>query len=143
MINPPDSVKKFQSFHDTMVRHFGALENALYAAEVECGGPDDKFGSDMPDCKVCSFFKHGAYCPLHYIREAIGDHVVQHDLTICSDKSCGTCDHKGRQKSFKESCPRVNELLFRGGDLSATTIIEDTKANGCQHHCPKKPAEVS
>ena len=55
-----------------------------------------------------------------------------------TEKHCGSCGHKGLRKWFKETCPRVDELLFRGGNKSATQIIEDTKANGCLHYCSKQ-----
>jgi len=46
---------------------------------------------------------------------------------------CKDCTHKGLRNWFKETCPRVDELLFRGGNKSATQIIEETRKNGCQH----------
>lgn len=49
---------------------------------------------------------------------------------------CLICGHHRGRKSFKESCPRVNDLLFRGGDYSAAQIMEETERNGCPHAIP-------
>jgi hypothetical protein len=48
--------------------------------------------------------------------------------------SCTTCGHHKGHKTFKESCPRVKELLFLGGNKSATQVMDETKIGGCLYH---------
>ena len=72
-------------FGDKMARYHAAMENALYAAEIECNNPH--WGS------ICSFkdrecpfkgklFSEGAIsvCKLRSYRVLLGDHVPQHDI---------------------------------------------------------------
>jgi hypothetical protein len=78
------------------------------------------------------FVKHG----IRRVREhAVSNpnHSISQGKDGDKPNNCIHCgDHEGR-KTFSESCPRVNELMFRKGDKSATQIMQDTLHNGCLH----------
>jgi 16S rRNA G966 N2-methylase RsmD len=44
---------------------------------------------------------------------------------------CGTCGHHKGRKTFHESCPRLGELLFKGGTKSAKVLMDETAATPC------------
>ena len=46
---------------------------------------------------------------------------------------CGTCGHHKGRKTFHESCPRLSELLFKGGTKSAKVLMDETAATPCEH----------
>jgi len=46
--------------------------------------------------------------------------------------SCGTCGHHKGRKTFHETCPRLGELLFKGGDKSAKVLMEETARTKCE-----------
>lgn len=70
---PPNSVKKFQQFEDTMLRYHGEIERVLFAAEVECPHNSEILNAILPDCKEpCRFRKGTRYCPLPTLRRVIG-----------------------------------------------------------------------
>ena len=50
---------------------------------------------------------------------------------------CGTCGHHKGRKTFHESCPRLGELLFKGGTKSAKVLMEETAAIPCEHWIKK------
>jgi len=58
------------------------------------------------------------------------------------ERSCLTCGHHKGRKSFAETCPRKDELLFNGGTRSASQLMSLTFIDGCEHATPKpeKPA---
>jgi len=65
-------------------------------------------------------------------------HILATGIYVAPElRVCGTCRHHRGHKSFEETCPRVNELLFRQGIRTATQIMDDTKANGCLYHKSK------
>ena len=45
---------------------------------------------------------------------------------------CGTCGHHKGRKTFHETCPRLGELLFKGGTKSAKVLMEETAGH---HPC--------
>jgi len=47
--------------------------------------------------------------------------------------TCGTCGHHKGRKTFYDSCPRLGELLFKGGTKSAKVLIEETQVDRCEH----------
>lgn len=47
-------------------------------------------------------------------------------------KCCGTCGHHKGRKTFHESCPRLGELLFKGGTKSARVLMDETASNPCE-----------
>ena len=66
-------------FNDKMQRYLATMENALYAAEQECNQRNGcKFQTDTT-CPFCD--DDNPSCKLQQIRDAIGDHVIQHDFT--------------------------------------------------------------
>jgi hypothetical protein len=44
---------------------------------------------------------------------------------------CGTCGHHKGRKTFHDSCPRLGELLFKGGTKSAKVLMDETAATPC------------
>jgi hypothetical protein len=62
---------------------------------------------------------------------------------------CLRCEHHKGRKTFKESCSRINELLFKGGDKTAAQLMQDTAKNPCPFfinklgHFPDAKADVS
>jgi hypothetical protein len=52
--------------------------------------------------------------------------------------TCGTCGHHKGRKTFHESCPRLGELLFKGGTKSAKVLMEETQRDRCPHWFDKK-----
>jgi len=51
--------------------------------------------------------------------------------------TCGTCGHHKGRKTFHESCPRLGELLFKGGTKSAKVLMEETARDPCEHWISK------
>lgn len=58
--------------------------------------------------------------------------------------TCGTCGHHKGRKSFHETCPRLGELLFKGGTKSAKVLMEETQRDRCEHWVEKgsTPGEI-
>lgn len=55
---------------------------------------------------------------------------------------CGICGHHKGRKTFHDTCPRLNELLFKGGTKSAKVLMEETTRERCPLAIPrpeKKP----
>lgn len=50
---------------------------------------------------------------------------------------CGTCGHHKGRKTFHESCPRLGEMLFKGGTKSAKVLMEETAVTPCEHWIKK------
>jgi len=46
---------------------------------------------------------------------------------------CRSCGHHKGRKTFHESCPRLGELLFKGGTKSAKVLMDETAATQCEH----------
>ena len=59
-------------------------------------------------------------------------------------KCCGTCSHHKGRKTFYDTCPRLGELLFKGGTKSAKVLMEETSRENCEHWIrkPKKENQV-
>lgn len=68
-----DSMK----FAEKMQKYHAAMENALYAAEIEC--PDNEVHL-CHECRFASGTNMKNVCPLDILRDALGDHVPQHDI---------------------------------------------------------------
>ena len=45
---------------------------------------------------------------------------------------CGTCGHHKGRKTFHDTCPRLCELMFKGGTKSAKVLMDETAGN---HPC--------
>jgi hypothetical protein len=54
-----------------------------------------------------------------------------------SPESCPHCENYSSKVTVKESCPRKDELLFRGGHLTGEQLIQDAKQFGCHGFCKK------
>ena len=54
-------------------------------------------------------------------------------------KCCGTCGHHKGRKTFHEACPRLGELLFKGGTKSAKVLMDETASEPCPHWIEKDP----
>lgn len=52
--------------------------------------------------------------------------------------ACGTCGHHKGRKTFHSSCPRLGELLFKGGTKSAKVLMEETQRDRCEHWVTKE-----
>jgi site-specific DNA-methyltransferase (adenine-specific) len=50
---------------------------------------------------------------------------------------CGTCGHHKGRKTFHDSCPRLGELLFKGGTKSAKVLMEETSRTPCEQYIEK------
>jgi hypothetical protein len=48
-----------------------------------------------------------------------------------SEENCHECEHYSSKNTVKESCPRKDELLFRGGTKTGAQLIQDTVTYGC------------
>ncbi len=46
---------------------------------------------------------------------------------------CTSCGHHKTLRTFYPSCPRLPDLLFKGGALSADQLMAETLADGCEH----------
>jgi hypothetical protein len=57
--------------------------------------------------------------------------------------SCGICGHHKGRKTFYETCPRLGDLLFKGGTKSAKVLMDETSINSCEHWIqkPKKKCQ--
>lgn len=56
---------------------------------------------------------------------------------------CGTCGHHKGRKTFHPTCPRLGELLFKGGTKSAKVLMEETQRERCEHWIVKQSEEKS
>ncbi|HOX36267.1 MAG TPA: DNA methyltransferase, partial [Methanoregulaceae archaeon] len=56
--------------------------------------------------------------------------------------SCGTCGHHKGRKTFHDSCPRLGELLFKGGTKSAKVLMEETAREKCEQWIRKDDGEA-
>ena len=52
-------------------------------------------------------------------------------------KCCPTCSHHKTRKTFEETCPRLPDLMFKGGKLSANDLMLETSLKDCEHWIPK------
>lgn len=52
--------------------------------------------------------------------------------------TCGTCGHHKGRKTFHPSCPRLGELLFKGGTKSAKVLMQETERDRCEHWVSKE-----
>ena len=48
-------------------------------------------------------------------------------------KCCPTCAHHKIKKTFEETCPRKDDLMFNGGHLSAMALMLETSLKDCEH----------
>ena len=64
------------------------------------------------------------------------DHVIKGGLCEC-ETTCGNCGHHKGRKTFHESCPRLPDLMFKGGKLSAHDLMEEIQRDDCPHKIPK------
>jgi hypothetical protein len=56
--------------------------------------------------------------------------------------SCLTCGHHKARKTFHETCPRLPDLMFKGGTYSAEQLMKETLLQGCYHWMVKEKAPV-
>lgn len=56
--------------------------------------------------------------------------------------TCGTCGHHKGRKTFHESCPRLGELLFKGGTKSAKVLMQETERESCGHWISKEKFSI-
>lgn len=63
-------------------------------------------------------------------REEIPETPVEPD-------GCLICGHFKGRKTFLESCPRHNDLMFKGGQYSASRLMAETAIEGCSGMIPK------
>jgi transcriptional regulator with XRE-family HTH domain len=92
----------------------------------------------LTDCDIAA-----EYCEKKSWHQGCRDEAVQafhrkfpKALSIFSPKPeehCGTCGHHKTKKTFKESCPRLPELMFKGGKLSAAELMSETGRLSCDH----------
>jgi hypothetical protein len=54
--------------------------------------------------------------------------------------SCLTCGHHKDRKTFHETCPRLPDLMFKGGTYSAEQLMKETLLQGCCHWMVKEKA---
>ena len=56
---------------------------------------------------------------------------------------CTNCGHFKGRKSFKESCTRLKDLMFKGGEYSAARLMAEVEDGGCLGWTeqPEKPAK--
>ena len=63
------------AFREKMERYKAGMEFNLYAAEQACQNGDCKDG--------CPWDMSGLFqCKLHFLRDLLGDHVIQHDCMV-------------------------------------------------------------
>jgi hypothetical protein len=104
-----------------------------------CGVPFDR---DCIFCAVKLNCKHYGKPANNCLRK---DPAPQPYVQHC----CGTCGHHKGRKTFHDSCPRLGELLFKGGTKSAKVLMDETAATECEHwtdipgylYAGKKPEE--
>lgn len=51
---------------------------------------------------------------------------------------CTNCGHFKGRRTFRESCTRLKDLMFKGGEYSAARLMAETEADGCLGWNPKK-----
>jgi len=144
--------------------------------EDDCKGEDDPKclmkrtkGPSRPDpenpitetCIECEVFKDcsthdpraGCQNTVKAIKEAQKDrdHGTGGGPQPFVQHCCGTCGHHKGRKTFHDSCPRLGELLFKGGKKSAKVLMDETAATPCEHwtdvpgdlYAGKKPEKES
>jgi hypothetical protein len=97
------------------------IPNAVWCESREC----DRFDLKAETCTTGSMSLPIAgmhYCPVE--KEKTNAPFIQH--------CCGTCGHHKGRKTFHESCPRLGELLFKGGTKSAKVLMEETQREQCE-----------
>ena len=78
-----DHTRDLLKERERLDQYYGALENALYAAEVSCTAKVDGL-NDVPECVGCRFcgssiFLNPGACKRKALRLILGEHVEQHD----------------------------------------------------------------
>jgi hypothetical protein len=95
--------------------HAGCENEALKSAE---------FDRDCIFCAVKMSCKHYGKPANNCLRkDPAPEPFVQH--------CCWTCGHHKGRKTFHDSCPRLGELLFKGGTKSAKVLMDETAATPC------------
>jgi len=102
----------------------GARPVELHAACLECEGRDDCRTHDP---------RAGCLDTIKAIQEARKerDHGTGGGPQDYVQHCCGTCGHHKGRKTFHDSCPRLGELLFKGGTKSAKVLMEETQGEQC------------
>jgi hypothetical protein len=97
----------------------------LHAACLDCEGRDDCRTHDP---------KAGCLDTVKAIQEAQKerDHGTGGGPQPFVQHCCGTCGHHKGRKTFHETCPRLGELLFKGGTQSAKVLMEETQREQCE-----------
>jgi hypothetical protein len=77
------------------------------------------------------------YCPTqHLVDDERKRKAATSPLIV---RWCGNCGHHKARKTFHESCPRLPDLMFKGGKLSADQLMIETACEKkCDHWFPKE-----
>jgi len=77
------------------------------------------------------------YCPTqHLVDDERKRKAATSPLIV---RWCGNCGHHKARKTFHESCPRLPDLMFKGGKLSADQLMNETACEKkCDHWFPKE-----
>jgi len=102
----------------------------LHAACLECEGREDCRTHDP---------RAGCLDTVKAIQQAQKDrdHCTGGGPQPVQEGCCGTCGHHRGRKSFHESCPRLDELVFKKGPKSAKVLMEETQREKCEHWISK------
>jgi hypothetical protein len=77
------------------------------------------------------------YCPTQHLVDE--DRKRKAAISPLIVRWCGNCGHHKARKTFHESCPRVPDLMFKGGKLSADQLMNETACEKkCEHWFPKE-----
>ncbi|MDP3564919.1 MAG: hypothetical protein Q8R70_10565, partial [Methanoregula sp.] len=77
--------------------------------------------------------KEQTYCPTQHLAEKERGHGTGGGPQPYVQHCCGTCGHHKSRKTFYDSCPRLGELLFKGGTKSAKVLMDETASTPCEH----------
>lgn len=84
-------------------------------------------------CIACDIFKE---CEL---KNPGPDCHQKNEAPVTEKKGgCTNCGHHKTKKSFKESCTRLKDLMFKGGEYSAARLMAEVEADGCLGWIPRE-----
>ncbi|PKG31347.1 MAG: hypothetical protein CW742_13880 [Methanoregula sp.] len=116
--------------HEGCLQEFLDFEKAVEEARVE--PPEQKKTEPLCYCTPC---KTWATCTAKpESKECQAHRKLKEDIP---EGGCTNCGHHKIKKTFKESCTRLNDLLFKGGQYSATRLMAEVAAEGCLGWIPK------
>lgn len=125
-------------------RQVSIADPAKEARPVECKIEDltkeePPAASKEPLC-YCTPCKTWATCTAKPESKECQEHRKLQEEPEEEKGGCTNCGHHKTKKTFKESCTRLNDLLWKGGEYSAARLMAEVAADGCLGWIPKEEA---